>query len=305
MINIIGHRKINLFVSGLLFVVSVVALLTFGLKPGNDFVSGSLLEVGFNNGILPVNQEVKDTLSSLDLGNVSIQPTDSKSLIIKMKFLTEEEHQAVLSTLRQKYEVNENKVLENRFETVGPAVSATLKQRSAQAVIVVIIGIIIYVAYAFRRVSKPIASWKYGVVAVVALFHDVTITMGVFAFLGHYFGIEVDIPFVVACLTILGYSVNDTIVIFDRIRENLIRHSAENFPATVNKAINETFARSLNTTFTTLFTLAALFIFGGESIKYFSLALLVGIFLGAYSSIFVASPLLVEWHNWMERRREE
>jgi len=221
MINIIGHRKINLFVSGLLFVVSVVALLTFGLKPGNDFVSGSLLEVGFNNGILPVNQEVKDTLSSLDLGNVSIQPTDSKSLIIKMKFLTEEEHQAVLSTLRQKYEVNENKVLENRFETVGPAVSATLKQRSAQAVIVVIIGIIIYVAYAFRRVSKPIASWKYGVVAVVALFHDVTITMGVFAFLGHYFGIEVDIPFVVACLTILGYSVNDTIVIFDRIRENL------------------------------------------------------------------------------------
>ncbi|MFZ2190472.1 MAG: protein translocase subunit SecF [Candidatus Magasanikiibacteriota bacterium] len=304
MINIIGHRKINLFVSGLLFVVSVVALLTLGLKPGNDFISGSLLEIGFN-GNLPANQEIRESLSSLDLGNVSIQPTDSKSLIIKMKFLTEEEHQAVLTVLRQKYEVNENKVLENRFETVGPAVSATLKQRSAQAVIVVLIGIVIYVAYAFRRVSKPIASWKYGVVAVVALFHDVTITMGVFAFLGHYFGVEVDIPFVVACLTILGYSVNDTIVIFDRIRENLIRHSAEDFPGTVNKAINETFARSINTTFTTLFTLAALFIFGGESIKYFSLALLIGIFLGAYSSIFVASPLLVEWHNWMERRREE
>lgn len=301
MMNIIGRRYINLTISGGLFIASIIALMIFGLKLGNDFTGGSLLKVKFQNN-LPANTEIQSVLMPLNLGEIAIQSVGSDSVSMKMRFLTEDEHQQILSTLRDKYQTAEAKVIESSFETIGPAVSETLKQRSLWAIILVVAAHVVYIAYAFRRVSRPVASWKYGVVAEIAMLHDVTITMGVFAFLGHFLNVEVNIPFVVALLTILGYSVNDTIVIFDRIRENVIRHSAENFPQTVNIAINETFARSINTTATTLLTLLALFIFGGESIKFFSLALLVGIFLGAYSSIFVASPLLVEWFNWDRRK---
>jgi len=301
MLNIIGKRYINLTISGTLFVVSIIALIIFGLKPGNDFTGGSLLEVKFP-GNLPTNAEIQTVLAPLNLNQITIQPTSNGSVMLKMRNLTEAEHQAVLTTMRAKYETSTAKLLELRFETIGPAVSATLKQKTLWAIILVVLAHVVYIGYAFRKVARPVASWKYGVVAELAMIHDVTITMGVFAVLGHFLNVEVDIPFVVACLTVLGYSVNDTIVIFDRIRENIIRHSSEDFPGMVNKAINETLGRSINTTVTTLITLTALFIFGGESIKYFSLALLVGIFLGAYSSIFVASPLLVEWFNWDRRK---
>ncbi|MBI5222772.1 MAG: protein translocase subunit SecF [Candidatus Magasanikbacteria bacterium] len=303
MVNIIGHRKINLGMSLALFVVSVAALAVFGLKPGIDFSGGSLLEVRFTEKV-PAQVEVVAALADLRLDSLSVQTTATDGLILRTKFLGEAEHQQVLAALRAGFEKDNNKVLESSFETIGPAISAQLKQRSAYACAAVLIGIIVYIAYAFRRVSKPVASWKYGLSAIIALVHDVTITAGVFAVLGRYAGVEVNIPFVVALLTILGYSVNDTIVVFDRIRENLIRRSVEDFPGAVNFAINETFARSINTTATTLFTLLALFLFGGDTIKFFSLALLVGIFLGAYSSIFVASPLLVEVYNWQNRRRE-
>lgn len=301
MVNIIGHRYINLAISGILFLLAIGALLVFGLKPGNDFRGGSLLEIGFIQTDIQT-ADIKNTLGTFDLGGLTVQKTNDNGAIIKLRFLSEDEHQQILEKLRADFETEENKVLEYRFETIGPAVSQELRSRSLYAVIAVVLGIIIFVAYSFRRVSKPVASWKYGVAAVVSIVHDVTITAGVFAVLGHYLGIEVDIPFVVALLTVLGYSVNDTIVVFDRIREKLIRHSADDFAGTVNLAINETFARSINTTLTTLITLSALYIWGGETVKNFVLALLIGIFLGAYSSIFVASPLLVEWHRWQERK---
>lgn len=301
-VNFIGHRKINLFMSVSLFVVAVLALITFGLKPGNDFTGGSLLEVKFTKDA-PATEQIKTVLAPLNLGNLSAQTAGEGGVILKMKFINETEHQQALTKLRESFEKEDVKVLEERFETVGPAISTQLRTRSLYAVVAVLIAIIAYIAYSFRRVSKPVASWKYGAVAVVALLHDVTITAGVFAFLGHYLGVEVDVPFVVALLTILGYSVNDTIVVFDRIRENLIRRSCDNFADTVNQAINETFARSINTTATTLFTLFAMFFFGGDTVKWFIMALLVGIFLGAYSSIFVASPLLVELNNWQNRKR--
>lgn len=303
MVNIIGHRKINLGMSLALFVVSVVALAVFGLKPGIDFTGGSLLEVRFT-GAVPNQADASAAVADLKLESLAIQTTGENGLLLRTKFLTENEHQDLLAALRVKFENENNKVMEISFQTIGPAISSQLKQRTVYAIVAVLIGIIIYIAYSFRRVSKPVASWKYGLSAIIALVHDVTITMGVFAVLGRYLGAEVDIPFVVALLTILGYSVNDTIVVFDRIRENLIRRSSEDFSGTVNVAVNETFARSINTTLTTLLTLAALFFFGGETIKYFSLALLIGIFLGAYSSIFIASPLLVEAFNWQNRRRE-
>lgn len=302
MVNIIGHRKINLGLSLSLFLVSMVALAVFGLKPGIDFTGGSLLEARFTETV-PNQVDASAALAGLKLESLSAQTTGEKGLLLRTKFLTEGEHQDLLAALRAKFENENNKVMEISFQTIGPAISSQLKQRTIYAIIAVLLGIIVYIAYTFRRVSKPVASWKYGLSAIIALIHDVCITIGVFAVLGRYFGVEVDIPFVVALLTILGYSVNDTIVVFDRIRENLIRRSNDDFSGTVNFAINETFARSINTTLTTLLTLAALFFFGGETIKYFSLALLIGIFLGAYSSIFVASPLLVEAFNWQNRRR--
>ncbi len=301
-VNFIGHRKINLFMSLSLFVVAVVALLIFGLKPGNDFTGGSSLEIKFTKDA-PATEQIKEILVPLNFGNISAQTAGDGGVILKMRFINETEHQQMLTKLRENFEKGDLKVLEERFETVGPAISTQLRTRSLYAVVAVLLAIIAYIAYSFRRVSKPVASWKYGTVAVIALLHDVTITAGVFAFLGHYLGVEVDVPFVVALLTILGYSVNDTIVVFDRIRENIIRRSCDNFADTVNQAINETFARSINTTATTLFTLFAMFFFGGDTIKWFVMALLVGIFLGAYSSIFVASPLLVEWNNWQNRKR--
>lgn len=188
-------------------------------------------------------------------------------------------------------------VEELRFDSVGPSIGQELKRKSIYAIVIVLILIIAYIAWSFRKVSKPVASWKYGLAAIVALFHDVLIVVGVFALLGKYLGVEIDTAFIAAILTVLGYSVNDTIVVFDRLRENLPR-SDEDFAGTVNTSLNQTIGRSINTSLTTLLVLLAIFIFGGETIKYFVLALIIGIIAGTYSSIFLASPLLVVWERW-------
>ncbi|MFH1947164.1 MAG: protein translocase subunit SecF [Candidatus Magasanikbacteria bacterium] len=303
MINLIKNKKIPFIISGVLFLVSLILVFTIGLRPGIDFTGGSLMEVSYETN-RPSVQQVKDSLSelSINLGEPVIQPSEESGMIIRVKFINEEEHQQILANLRNSFETEENKVLEQRIETIGPAISSHLKSRAVYAVIAVVIVIIAYVAYAFRKVSKPVQSWKYGISAVIALIHDVTITMGIFVLLGKYINVEVGIPFVVALLTILGYSVNDTIVVFDRVRENLIKRSADNFSEMVNLGVNQTILRSINTSVTTLVVLFALFLFGGESIKYFALALIVGIASGTYSSIFLASPLLVVWEELTHRR---
>ncbi|MBI2050736.1 MAG: protein translocase subunit SecF [Parcubacteria group bacterium] len=189
-------------------------------------------------------------------------------------------------------------VSEDRFESIGPTIGQELKQKSAYAIIAVIISIILYIAWAFRKVSKPVSSWKYGITAIIALIHDVAIPTGIFAVLGKLAGVEVDILFVTALLTILGYSVNDTIVVFDRTRENLSRdHWKHEFEWIVNTSVNETVRRSVFTALTTFVVLLAVYLFGGESIKNFVLALMIGVVAGTYSSIFLASPLLVAWEK--------
>ncbi len=327
MINIIKHKKIPFIFSSIIFVVSLILIFTIGLKSSIDFTGGSLMEVVFT-AERPTVQQIKDNLVELDidLGNTVIQPSETNNVLLRLRFITEAEHQQILAKLRDSFETNivelgedmvsedgqvdfneaikgavKNRVLEERLETIGPAISSHLRTRAIYAVIVVIIAIVAYVAYAFRKVAKPVQSWKYGISAIVALIHDVTITIGVFVLLGRFLNVEVGIPFVVALLTILGYSVNDTIVVFDRVRENLIKRTADNFSEMVNLGINQTFIRSLNTASTTLMVLFALFFFGGESIKYFSLALIIGISFGTYSSIFLASPLLVVWERWKRR----
>lgn len=207
-------------------------------------------------------------------------------------------------------------VIEDSFESIGPTVGRELMQRSVYAVLAVLAAIIIYIAWAFRKVSQPVASWKYGVAAVIALTHDVLIPIGIFAVLGRFLGVEVDILFVTALLTILGFSVHDTIVVFDRIRENLAhsrhrispparggdREGEGGFEEIVNISVNQTVRRSINTSMTAFLALAAIFLFGGETIKYFVLALMLGIIFGTYSSIFIASPILVVWNNWKQRK---
>jgi preprotein translocase subunit SecF len=199
-------------------------------------------------------------------------------------------------------EENSN-IKEKRFDSIGPVIGNELKSTAVIAIVIALIAIVLYIGWAFRKVSRPVSSFKYGIIATITLFHDIIITLGVFAVLGHLYNIEVGIPFVAALLAILGYSVNDTIVVFDRTRENLIRSGSDDFEKVVNKSVNETLIRSLNTSFTTLLVLATLFLFGGTTIKYFIVALIVGITAGTYSSIFIASPLLVTWQKWSLRRR--
>ncbi len=241
------------------------------------------MEVRFK-GERPTVVEAQEKLSGLELESLVVQPIGEKDMLLRFQNTEESKHQEVISAFGE--------VEELRFDAVGPSIGNELKRRSLIASFMVLAAIIIYIAWAFREVSKPVASWKYGLTAIVALFHDVLIVLGVFAVLGHFFNIEINTPFIAAILTVLGYSVNDTIVVFDRIRENLPK-SDEDFEGTVNSSVNQTITRSIYTSITTLLVLITILIFGGSSIRDFVLALSIGVFIGTYSSIFVASPLLV------------
>ena len=288
MISVIKHKKKFLFLSGALVVLSIVPLLLWGLKPGIDFTGGSLWEIEFIKD-RPSNEAILFSLKSFNLENALIQPTGEKGVILRFRSINEKTRETAyrylndLSPLTEKY-----------FQTIGPTIGQELKTKSLQAVVMVLVLIVAYIAWAFRKVSRPVASWKYGVIAIVALVHDVTIPAGVFSFLGKFYGIEVDALFITALLTVLGFSVHDTIVVFDRIRENLKRRPSEDFSKTIDVSINETITRSINTSFTVILVLLVIFFLGGESTKFFALTLILGVFFGTYSSIFVAGPLL-DW----------
>lgn len=294
--NLVKNKNYFLVFSGILIAASLISLLMWGLKPGLDFTGGSLLEVSFKND-RPTNQLIEEKLTPLVEKPIVI-PAEEKGVIIKMKSIDEAKHQQVLAALK---ELSSNQdidaVQEKRFEMIGPTVSSELRTKSFLAIVFVLLAIIAYIALAFRKVSRPVSSWKYGVCAVAALFHDIVIPVGIFAALGHFMGVEVDTLFVTALLTVLGFSVHDTIVVFDRIRENLLKFPRESFDEIVNRSVNQTFVRSINTSLTVLLVLLATFLFGGESVKYFVLALIIGVFFGTYSSIFIASPLLVIWNR--------
>lgn len=288
--------------------LSVIALFVWGLNFGIDFTGGSLLEVRFNNERPAVN-DVQVALSDLELGGLIVQPVDDKNMILRFKDTSEEKHMQAVERLNgigkgeqaEEGEAAETAAVEElRYDSVGPSIGQELKSKSFWAIVVVLIAIVLYIAWAFSKVSKPVASWKYGVAATIALFHDVIITLGAFAVLGHFYNMEINTPFVAAILTLLGYSVNDTIVVFDRIRENLPK-SHEDFENTVNTSLNQTLQRSINTSVTVILALVAILIFGGDTIRDFVLALTIGVFIGTYSSIFVASPVLVIW----EKMRKE
>jgi|SRR3989344_2937366 len=288
MVNFLKYRKIYYVFSGLLISFSIFALASWQLNLGIDFTGGSVLELEFLQD-RPSNQEIENKLAGLNIGLDSIQPTLEKGLILRMKDINEETHQKVLQQLG-------GNIKEKSFESIGPTIGKELTDKTKVFIVLVLVAIIFFVAIAFRKASGPVSSWKYGLVAsLVAFFHDILIPLGVFSYLGKFYDVQVTIPIVVGLLTILGYSVHDTIVVFDRIRENILLRSAQTFAEIVNKSLNQTLVRSISTSFTTLLVLLALFFIGGETLKYFSLILILGISTGTYSSIFIASPLLVSW----------
>lgn len=293
----ITHRKKFYTVSGVLFLISMTAFIVWGLKPAIDFTGGSLLEVEYVEH-RPNIEKVRENVDALEFGNILIQPIGEKGFLLRLRDITEEEHKDLLYALHPVQSL----LVEKRFDSIGPIIGKELTRKAWSAIVFVILMIIIFIAIAFRKVSKPVSSWKYGVVAIVALIHDVGLPVGIFSVLGRFYNVEVDILFVTALLTILGFSVHDTIVVFDRLRENLRRGVGSSFKDTVTKSLAQVRGRSVKTSLAILFVLAALFIFGGVTTKYFTLTLILGIIFGTYSSLFLASPLLVTWHEWQEKK---
>lgn len=298
--------KIMFFVSAVLTLAAIVVLAVFGLRFGVDFKGGSLLEIVFN-GPRPTVVELSDAVGKVGgVTNISVNPVGDEGVLIRLNAIDEQTHQAILEKISQKFgspspsfsgsKLELGSITEKRFDSIGPTIGNELRSKSIKAIIILLIAIVIYIALVFRKMARVLSSWAMGLAAVVALVHDILIPTGVFALLGHFMGVEITAVFVAAALTILGYSLSDSVVVFDRVRENAIRFgTSQDFGELVHKSIMQTLVRSLNTTFTTLLALIAIFLFGGESIKYFALAMIIGIFAGAYSSIFVASPILVWW----------
>ncbi len=288
---------------GLLSVLALAALLLWGLKPGIDLVGGSFMEVTYTNE-RPAADRVHDAAAAAGIPDARVQPTGNNGFILRQKDLSNDDHQKLLQSLGTL-----GTVTETQFNSVGPTIGTELLQKAWIAIALVVVSIIIFIAFAFRGVSKPVASWKYGVVAIITLLHDILIPTGLFALLGFTHGAEVDSLFIVALLTILGISINDTIVVFDRIRENLRKnedkHKHEEFGMVVSKSIKQTLTRSLNTSLTVLIVLAALWFMGPASTRDFALTLIIGMIAGTYSSIFLASPLLVVWNDFSGRGKKK
>ena len=299
MISVIQRKNWWFTLSFVMVFASIVGLLLWGLRPGIDFTGGSLVEINFENS-RPDNQEISQAISQLQVGEVIVQLTDENGAILRLASITEEQHQQIIETIRAAFPGNT--VSELRFDSIGPVIGQELKRKTVWAIGIVLVLMVLYIAWAFRKVSKPVAAWKYGLIAVVALFHNILITMGVFTVLGRLYGVEVNASFVAALLTILGYSVNDTIVIFDRIRENLLRRVGEDFGKIIDISINEVLTRSISTGCSTLLALFALLLLGGSTINNFVLALIIGISVGTYSSIFLASPMLLVFEKFTNRR---
>ncbi len=295
--ELVKARKFTYAFSLVLILASLASLFVYGLKLGIDFTGGSVVEVEYESP-RPGEEVLHEKMSELGLGQFILQPVGESGFSLRTRELGEADGRRILGAFSSFGEIKHFSV-----NSIDPPIGRELRTRSVWATILVLAAIILYIAFAFRKVSKPVSSWFYGLFAVVALFHDIFIPLGLFSALGHFKGVEIDTLFVTAILTVLGFSVHDTIVVFDRIRENLKLNIAnQSFEEIVGKSLSQTIVRSVNTSLTVLVVLTALYFFGAESTKYFSLALIVGIVAGTYSSIFIASPLLVTWNNFRSRR---
>lgn len=284
--------------SAILIIPGIITLATSGIKVGIDFKSGSQMEYR-TTSFITANQ-IYDVTKPLSLKNETVQLTDNQGFIIRTDALSEADHAKVKDTITSSLPGAEEKT----YATVGPVIGSDQTTKAVERVAIASIAIILYIAWAFRRVPKPANSWRFGISAVTALLHDLLFVIGMFAILGKFLPyVEVDSLFVTALLTIMGFSVHDTIVVFDRIRENLRLNPGGDFTDVANASVVQTLARSLNTSLTVLIVLLALFLLGGDSTKGFVLALLLGVAVGTYSSIFNATPLLVVWQNTIQKQK--
>ncbi|MBU6500975.1 MAG: protein translocase subunit SecF [Patescibacteria group bacterium] len=291
MLNIVGHKKIFFIISGVFVGAAVFTMLFFGFKEGIDFAGGTLWQFKVSQGN-PTAIDMENVFTSLPgISDVRVNyDLTNGTFLARLNAISEADHQKFLQNVKDKTPSFE----ELSFQSIGPSVGAELKRNALIAIILVLVGISFYIAFAFRKVQRPISSWKYGIITLITLFHDVAIPAGLLAILGHFLHIEIDSNFVVALLVVMGFSVHDTIVVFDRIRENLLLgRGKEDFSATINASVNQTLARSINTSLTLILVLLAMYFVGPINLRYFVLTLLVGVTTGIYSSIFIASPALI------------
>jgi preprotein translocase subunit SecF len=291
---IIKYKKIFFAIAILLIGSSITVMAIKGFKIGVDFTGGSVLEVSYANR--PDIVSVKDAVLAIS-PEAQIQQVGKNNLKVRTETINQETKDAIVSALSS----SGSPATEERFNTIGPSVGQELRTKAKWSMIIVSLATILFIAFAFRKVSKPVSSWTYGLIAISVLIHDVVLPAGFFALMG----LQVDTLFIVGLLTILGVSINDTIVVFDRIRENLhhneTKHVQEDFAHTVGKSIGQTFVRSLMTSVTVLIALAALYLYGPEATHNLAITMFLGMFFGTYSSIFIAAPLLVVWNNFTNK----
>jgi len=301
MINFVKYRLIYFIFSGLLILASLVSLIIWGLQPGIEFTGGTLIEISYKNQ-RPSVETIKGAISELEFKEAEVKLVGEKgiNLRVESKNISNEFQQKISDKLEETGEIEEGSL---NFETISSTVGKELKAKIQIITILSILVIVLYIALAFKKVSRPISSWQYGIASLLTLFHDILITLGFFSVLGKFYGIQMTIPVMTALLVIIGYAINDKIVVFDRVRENLLKKANLRYDETINISLNQTLSRCLSTSLTTLFSLLAIFFFGGETLKYFSLALIIGVSFGTYSSIFLASPILVSWLEWREKKR--
>lgn len=299
--NIIGKKYWYFLISLILIVPGIISLILFGLNLSIEFTGGTRLTLSFPKEVSQKElSSVKEVFSDNDIKTLSVEKS-GKFIYVRSETLSEKEDVTVISSLKE--ELGDFK--QEQYETVGPTIGSEITLNAIKALGIASLLIVLYITWSFRKVPKPTSSFRFGISAIVALIHDVLLLLGVFSILGHFYSVEIDSLFVTAILTVIGFSVHDTIVVFDRIRENLRRHGGEDFPKVVNDSILQTLDRSLNTSITVVLVLLAMLLFGGESIRWFVVALLIGIVSGTYSSIFNAAPLLVLWQEIVEKRSKK
>lgn len=301
--DIIGKKYLYFAISLLIIMPGIVSLVLFGLNLSIDFTGGSRMQVQSPKFNPPAggqsSREIVEKIFRDEKIQINgLQKSGENIYVIRTKVINQGTHDKLLNNLKKNFV----DIKENSFETVGPTISSETTSNAIKAVIFASVLIVLYIAWSFRKIPKPTSSLRFGIAAIAALLHDVLVVVGAFSILGHFFKVEVDSLFVTALLTIIGFSVHDTIVVFDRIRENLKRMPNLPFEKVVNESILQTLGRSLNTSLTVVLVLATLLLFGGENTRWFVAALLMGVVSGTYSSIFNAAPLLVVWEEWNRKR---
>ena len=292
---IVQHRALFFWITGIILAAALGAISFFGLPLGIDFTGGSLMHVGYQTEVPPLTI-IEAQVATVPLGTVSVRSAGTNAVSIRTRTQTPAEHEAILAAISSTASTTELS-----YTSVGPALGSQFATKALWAILAVVLVIASYIAFAFRRVSRPISSWYYGLTVIAILGHDLIIPAGFYAILAHFTGVQVDALFITALLALLGYSVNDTIIIFDRVREHLAHNEKTNtkepFELTVGKSIDETMTRSINMSLTVVLALGALVLFGAQATRDFGLVMLVGVIAGTYSSVLLAAPLLIPLAN--------